>query len=80
MTARDTSLEARDAQRDAQRRLGAVGRVELAFEMSAEARRISIAGMMRRDSTLSEAEARKRLLRRILGTELYGAAFARATT
>jgi hypothetical protein len=77
VTARDTSREAREAQREAQRRIGPSARVGLAFEMSAEARRISIAGMRSRDTTLSEAEARARLLRRLLGAELYAAAYAR---
>jgi len=75
----DTSREAREVQLQAQRRLGAGARLELAFEMCAEARRISIAGMRRRDPALSEAEARSRLLRRLLGEELYEAAYARAT-
>ena len=77
VTGRDTSREAREAQREAQRRIGAAARVGLAFEMSAEARRISIAGMRSRDPALSEAEARARLLRRLLGAELYAAAYAR---
>ena len=66
-------------QREAQRRLGPAGRVELAFEMSVEARRISIAGMRDRDPALSEAEARSRLLRRLLGDSLYEAAYDRST-
>ena len=77
MAARDTSPEAHEVQRKAQRHLGAAGRVELAFEMSAEARRISIAGMRRRHPGLSESEARSQLLRRLLGNELYQAAYER---
>ena len=80
MAARDTSREAREAQCEAQRRLGAAGRVELAFEMSAEARRISIAGMRRRDPGLSEAAARSRLLRRLLGDRLFAAAYGRTAS
>jgi hypothetical protein len=79
VTARDTSREAREAQLEALRRLGAVGRLGLAFEMCAEARRISIAGMQSRDPGLSEAEARARLARRLLGEELYEAAYQRTT-
>jgi hypothetical protein len=79
VAARDTSRGAREVQREAQRRLGGAARVELAFEMSAEARRISIAGMQSRDPGLSEVAARARLLRRLLGAELYAAAYARAT-
>jgi hypothetical protein len=79
VAARDTSREAREAQREAQRRIGAAARVELAFEMSAEARRIAMAGMRSRDPGLSEIAARSRLLRRLLGPELYEAAYSRAT-
>ena len=77
MAARDTSSQAREVQRAAHRRLGAAGRVELAFEMSAQARQISIAGMRSRDPALSQAEARSQLLRRILGDDLYQAAYER---
>jgi len=76
---RDTSREAREAQLEAQRRLGAAGRLALAFEMSAEARGISIAGMRRRNPDLSEAEAVSRLRKRLLGDELYAAAYERST-
>lgn len=79
MLGRDTSREAREVQREAHRRLGGARRVELAFEMSAEARRIAIAGLRHRDPNLSETEARARLLRRLLGNELYTAAYRRAT-
>ncbi len=44
VAARDTSREAHQAQCEAHRRLGAVRRVELAFEMSVDAREIAIAG------------------------------------
>jgi hypothetical protein len=77
VTAQDTSREAHEVQREAQRRIGAAARVGLAFEMSVEARRISIAGMRSRDPALSEAAAHARLLRRLLGAELYAAAFPR---
>ena len=77
MAARDTSSQAHEVQRAAHRRLGAAGRVELAFEMSAQARQISIAGMRSRDPELSQVEARSQLLRRILGDDLYQAAYER---
>lgn len=57
------------------RRVGPVARVELAFEMSDQARRISVEAMRSRDPQLSEAEARLRLLRRLLGEELAAAAY-----
>jgi hypothetical protein len=77
VVARDTSSEARVVQREAQRRLGGAARLELAFEMSEEARRISIAGLLSRHPGLSGAEARARVLRRILGPALYAAAYER---
>ena len=77
MTARDTIDAARRVQREAQARLGGARRVELAFEMSAQAREISIAGIRSRHPELSPAEARTRLLRRLLGDELYEAAYRR---
>jgi hypothetical protein len=52
--------------------------VELAFEMCAEARRISIAGMQSREPSLSAREAHTRLLRRILGAKLFAAAYERS--
>jgi hypothetical protein len=73
MTSRDTSREARAVQRLAQRRLGPAGRVELAFEMSEQARAISIAGAMAREPGLGPEEARARLLRRLLGDALFDA-------
>ncbi len=77
MQARDTGMKAHQAQPAAHKRLGAAGRVELAFEMSAQARKISIAGIRSRDPEFCQAEARSRLLRRILGDELYRAAYER---
>ena len=78
MLPRDTQRAAIDVQRDAYRRLGAAGRVELAFEMSEQAREISITGMLDRDPTLSRSEARARLLRRLFGEDLFEAAYARS--
>lgn len=75
MRPRDTTREALDAQRAAQRRLGPARRVELAFEMSEQAREISIRGALAREPGLTPEEARARLLRRLLGDALYGAAW-----
>jgi hypothetical protein len=77
MAARDTGDEARRVQRAAQARLGGAGRVELAFEMCAQAREISVAGILSRHPELSLAEARARLLRRLLGDPLFEAAYRR---
>jgi len=76
----DTSAEARRVQRDAQARLGPSALVELAFEMSEQAREIAITGMRSRTPGLSRAEARVRLLRRVLGEDLYRAAYGRASS
>lgn len=58
--------------------MGPAARVELAFEMSREARSISIAGMRSRSPGLSEAEVRLQLLRRLLGDELWAAAYGQS--
>ncbi len=55
--------------------MGPERRAELAFEMSEQAREISIQGIRARDPELSYAEARAKLLRRLLGAELYDAAY-----
>ena len=44
--------------------------------MSEEARSLSIAGLIGRSRALSPAEARAIVLRRILGDQLYEAAYA----
>jgi hypothetical protein len=63
--ASDTEALAAAAQVAAAGRLGAVGRLRLAAEMSEEARRISIEGERRRHPSLSEADARGRVFRRL---------------
>lgn len=68
--AADTEARASAAQVAAARRLGAVGRLRLAAEMSEEARQISIEGERRRHPELSEADARSRVLRRLWGADL----------
>lgn len=45
--------------------------------MSEQARRVSIAGMMRRSPGMSEEEASSLLVRRLLGEPLYEAAYGR---
>jgi hypothetical protein len=77
MQTRDTSVQAREVQRGVLRGLGAARRVELAFEMSQRAREVSISGMLDRDPSLHPREARARLLRRLLGPDLYDAAYPR---
>lgn len=75
MRSRDTSSDVVAVQRAAQRRLGPAGRVELAFEMSEQARAVAIQGALAREPGLSAGEARARLLRRLLGERLYRAAW-----
>lgn len=76
MHSRDTSCEADEVQREVQRKLGPAARVEMAFAMSQRAREISVRGMMDRDPTLTYSAAQAKLLRRLLGTELYEAAYS----
>jgi len=75
MTSRDTLVAARDVQLAALRAMGPGRRAELALEMSEQAREISIQGIRARDPELRYAEARAQLLRRLLGPELYDAAY-----
>lgn len=62
-------------QLEALRRMGGAARVEQALSMSEEARRTSIAGLLGRGGAGSAGEARAIVLRRILGDELYEAAY-----
>jgi hypothetical protein len=75
MRSRDTHREALDVQCAALRRLGPARRVELAFEMSEQARAVSIQGAIAREPGLTPEAARQRLLRRLLGDALYRAAW-----
>jgi hypothetical protein len=75
MQPRDTSAEALAVQRAVLGRLGRARRVELAFEMSEQAREISALGALAREPGLTPADARARVLRRILGDALYEAAW-----
>ena len=51
--------------------------VEQALRMSEQARRISVAGLLSRNPGMSSKEARIRVLRRVLGADLYEAAYGR---
>ncbi len=75
MQPRDTSPDALAVQRAVLQRLGGARRVELAFEMSEQAREISVLGALAREPELTPAEARARMLRRLLGDALYEAAW-----
>ncbi len=69
--ATDTTAEAQAAQFEAYRRLGASRRVELAAQMSEEARAIAVSGIASRHPELSETERHEQLLRTLLGEVLY---------
>ena len=75
MRSRDAARDALDVHRAVLRRLGPARRVELAFEMSEQARAISIRGAMAQEPGLASEHARARLLRRLLGAALYDAAW-----
>jgi len=73
--ARDTSPEAHAAQLEVLARLGPARRVELAFELSEQLREVAVEGIRSRNPELSLGEARRVLWRRLLGEELFRAAF-----
>jgi hypothetical protein len=75
VTSRDTSLDARRAQLGVYARLGAGQRMELACQLSEQARATAIQGLRHRNPGLSAEEARRVLLRRLLGDALFEAAF-----
>lgn len=74
---RDTSPDAQRAHLEALRQMGPERRVALAIELSKRACETSLAGIRARNPELSEDEARRVLFRRVLGDELYRAAFDR---
>jgi len=55
--------------------MGGAARIQQALSMSEQARGMSIAGLVGRGRADSEGEARAIVLRRILGDELYEAAY-----
>jgi hypothetical protein len=71
----DTAPDVRRAQESAWRRLGSEGRIRMMLQLSDELREVALAGIAHREPDLSEAEARGRLLRALLGDELYEAAY-----
>lgn len=74
-TLTDTAPDVRRAQELAWRRLGADGRVRLMLQMSDELREVALAGIRHREPELTETQARGRLLRTLLGDDLYEAAY-----
>ena len=75
MASIDTSPEAHAVQIEVYRRLGPEGRVELAIEMSDEARRTAASGIRDRHPEYSEGQIRWALFRLILGDVLFRGAW-----
>ncbi len=75
MHSRDTSQDARKAQLDALRSLGGAGRIAQVVDMSERAREIAIQGWLDRHPNATRAEAVADVRRRILGDELFNAAY-----
>jgi hypothetical protein len=71
----DTSPDAQAAQLMAWRRMGPARRVELAADMSEEARRVTMSGIRSRHPEYTAEELRNAMLRLVLGDELYVAAW-----
>jgi hypothetical protein len=66
----DTDEEAHRVQMEAYRRMGARGRLTLAFCLTAMARQNSLAGIRRRHPEYDEAQLRRAYGRLVLGDEL----------
>ena len=75
MRSRDTSPEAYALQQEIHGRMSPGRRLRLIIEMSERAREISIAGWMAREPGMTREEARMRVLRDILGDELFEMAY-----
>ena len=66
----DTTDDARDAQRDAYRRLGGPARVEIVFRLNALVRQTAMAGIRRRHPAYTERDVIAAYRRLTLGDEL----------
>ena len=71
----DTAPDVRRAQESSWRCLGPEGRIRLMLQLSDELREVALAGIRRREPHLNETQARGRLLRTLLGDELYEVAY-----
>jgi hypothetical protein len=71
----DTSVEARDVQREIYRRLGGTGRVAILFRLNALVRATTMAGIRRRHPSYADTEVRAAFRRLILGDDLTRKAF-----
>ncbi len=71
----DTSPEAHELQMAIYRRMGGSQRVAMMFQMSEEAREITLAGLRRQHPELDERSVRRLEATRRLGAELVDAAW-----
>lgn len=77
---RDTSAAARDAQVQAFRRLDGPTRVRMAFDMSEEARQVTLAGIRHRHPEWTDVAVHQELLRMLLGRERASAVLEHTRT
>jgi hypothetical protein len=78
MRAFDTTPEAERVHLDVLRRMGGERRAALAVSLSKQVGETALAGIRASQPLLSEEAARKVLLRRIWGDELFAAVFPRS--
>jgi hypothetical protein len=71
----DTSIEARDVQREIYRRLGGSERVAIVFRLNALVRETAMAGIRRRHPSYADAEVRAAFQRLTLGDDVMKKAF-----
>ena len=71
----DTSIESQAVQTAIWRRMTATERADLAWQMSEEARQVTLAGIRSRHPEYTEDDARFALFRLLLGDELFCAAW-----
>jgi hypothetical protein len=71
----DTAPDVHQAQEAVWSRLEAEGRIRLMLQLSDELREVALDGIRRREPDLTETQARGRLLRTLLGDDLYAAAY-----
>jgi hypothetical protein len=71
----DTSIEARDLQRQIYRRLGGSERVAIVFRLNALVRETAMAGIRRRHPSYTDAEVRAAFQRLTLGDDVMNKAF-----
>lgn len=77
---RDTSADARRVQVEALRRLDGPTRLQMALEMSDDARSVSLAGIRYRHPDWTDAAVHEELLRLMLGRRLATALLERSRT